>query len=680
MRYESSDFGAEYRDNLFAALFNLHKVTRHELKDSGSTFTTEDSDFLAAADFDFHPTDVLEDADGSLLVVDTGGWYKLCCPTSQLIKPDVLGAIYRVRWDLGERKYSAAVRKKINHARDPWGKTIDLASLSARELYLLQDSNRPAVARRAADELVRRGHDAVKAARSLELSLTSERRYRDIWILTQIDDPLARRFVRLELPLVVPFGKKSEATRHAAILSTALWRDRDAVPQLIELLSTDTSANRRAAAEALGRIGDPIAVPALLTAVGHAQDDQVLEHSLIYALIEIGDPTSVTSGLKSPNVHTRRAALIALDQMPGDHLSPETLTQFLTADDLDLADTATWIAGRHPQWAEHLAGYFRGRLEADDIEGTAFVPLERQLAAFAGSKVIQELLAERLGDVTASDAMCRFVLQTMAQARLKTTPESWIGPLRRAVASHNAAVVAEAVRTARSLTVPPTEAGELAAALVKIARSGERDPDLRLDALAAVPGGLAEADAEIFALLRAQVQPNGLAGRRMAAAGVLAKAKLSSEQLVDLTTEVGEAGPLEIEKLLAAFAQSKDPRVGLKLVEVLPQARSRAALRIETLKPLLEKFGPQIEEPAQALYAALAADSEQQRAGLEALLAQLQDGDVRRGQVIFNSSKAACASCHAIGYVGGNIGPDLTRIGQIRTQRDLLESIVFPRR
>src|SRR2546421_391255 len=33
----------------------------------------------------------------SLLVVDTGGWYKLCCPSSQLAKPDVLGAIYRVR-------------------------------------------------------------------------------------------------------------------------------------------------------------------------------------------------------------------------------------------------------------------------------------------------------------------------------------------------------------------------------------------------------------------------------------------------------------------------------------------------------------------------------------------------------------------------------------------------------
>ena len=59
--------------------------------------SSEDSDFVTSDNVDFHPTDVLMDADGSLLVIDTGGWYKLCCPTSQLWKPDVLGGIYRVR-------------------------------------------------------------------------------------------------------------------------------------------------------------------------------------------------------------------------------------------------------------------------------------------------------------------------------------------------------------------------------------------------------------------------------------------------------------------------------------------------------------------------------------------------------------------------------------------------------
>ena len=47
-------------------------------------------------------------------------------------------------------------------------------------------------------------------------------------------------------------------------------------------------------------------------------------------------------------------------------------------------------------------------------------------------------------------------------------------------------------------------------------------------------------------------------------------------------------------------------------------------------------------------------------------------------KAIFNGAKAQCAACHKIGYVGGLIGPDLTKIGGIRTERDLLEAIVFP--
>jgi hypothetical protein len=90
-------FGGGHADQVFACYFNLRKVVQHELVPDGATFTTRDVDLLACDHPDFHPTDVLEDADGSLLIVDTGGWYKVCCPTSQLAKPDVLGAIYRLR-------------------------------------------------------------------------------------------------------------------------------------------------------------------------------------------------------------------------------------------------------------------------------------------------------------------------------------------------------------------------------------------------------------------------------------------------------------------------------------------------------------------------------------------------------------------------------------------------------
>ena len=118
-RYQAAAFGSDYQDNFFAAMFNLRKVTRHVLEPDGATFRTRDSDFLVSTNRDFHPTDVVEDADGSLLVVDTGPWYKLCCPTSQLAKPDVLGAIYRV-------KRSGAAR-----IADPRGANIKWAASAA---------------------------------------------------------------------------------------------------------------------------------------------------------------------------------------------------------------------------------------------------------------------------------------------------------------------------------------------------------------------------------------------------------------------------------------------------------------------------------------------------------------------------------------------------------------------
>src|SRR5207245_3960304 len=121
IRYESRVFGSEYQDNLFVCYFNLHKVSRHVLEPNGATFTTKDSDFLTSDNLDFHPTDVIEDADGSLLVIDTGGWYKLCCPTSWLHKPDVLGAIYRVR------------KTGAPRVDDPRGLKLPWATIPAKE-------------------------------------------------------------------------------------------------------------------------------------------------------------------------------------------------------------------------------------------------------------------------------------------------------------------------------------------------------------------------------------------------------------------------------------------------------------------------------------------------------------------------------------------------------------------
>lgn len=327
-RYRGAQFGPEFRGDFFAALFNLHKITRHHLAPDGSTFASRDEDFLVSPDHDFHPTDVLEDADGSLLVVDTGGWYKLCCPTSQLYKPDVLGAIYRVR------------RKAAPVPDDPRGMKLAWNELGPPALAALLSDSRPAVRDHAAARLSQiAASEAVPAlAQTLRESKDARVRQGVVWSLTRIDGAIAREVVRSAL------GDAEISVRHAAAHSAGIWRDRDATAPLVRLLGSDQPQLQRAAAEALGRIGDRAAVPALLRATPGA--DRVLEHSIIYALIEISDRAATAAALRADSPAATRAALIALDQMPGEKLDPKLITPFLSAPDAALKKTAAWIVGR----------------------------------------------------------------------------------------------------------------------------------------------------------------------------------------------------------------------------------------------------------------------------------------------------------------------------------------------
>jgi putative heme-binding domain-containing protein len=659
-RYESDVFGKDYKDNLFLCQFNMRKVSRHILEPDGATFKTKDVDFLVSDNHDFHPTDVLEDADGSLIVVDTGGWYKICCPTSQLVKPDVLGGIYRVR------------RKGAANVADPRGLKIPWAKLNGSELAGLFGDQRPVVQWRAVATLAK-SNEAMAVLNSLLYHATSyspQAQRNAVWCATRMDGGSGKSLNRLAMK-----WSNDESVAQVALHSDCLFRQGTWANQIVR---TDSSASkRRIAAEALGRRGDKRDVGILLEALGE-KPDRFLEHSLIYALIEIADKESTTDDLKSTNPLTRRAALIALDQMDGGKLDVKTVATELSSTDPALKETAVWIVGRHPEWGGDLAEYLRSRLAMKNLTPADREELVGLLAKFAAAPAVQELLLSATRETMKSPEGCRTALRAMGKSGVKTTPEPWLAALTDVLNGANADVVADAIATARALPMPKTPPAKLAEALLRIGNDSKAPETVRLGALSAVPGGVPSLKTELFTFLAARLDKEQTVATRSLSADILSRARLDTTQLVALAAALKTTGPMELTRLLEAFAQSTDEKVGLALIETLNEPKARFALRSEVVKPRLAKYGPVVQKEAEKLYAVLDGDLTQQRAKLEAMVPLLKDGDVRRGQAVFNSPKAVCASCHTIGYVGGKVGPDLTRIGKIRSERDLLESIVLP--
>jgi putative membrane-bound dehydrogenase-like protein len=664
-RYESDEFGKDaaevaYRDNLFACQFNLRKVSRHVLRPEGSTFVSQDSDFVVSDNHDFHPTDVIEDADGSLLVVNTGGWYKLCCPSSQLVKADVLGAVYRVK------------RIGAHQLEDARGTKIDWSKPAPRTWVKLLSDGRPAVRRQAIQRLADVGQTAIATLRTaIEDRGTPAQSARDaVWALCQIDGPGARKTIRES-----GLGHPDESVRQAALHAVSLWCDGQAVEALAGLLSSMSLTVRRGAAEALGRIGSRAAVPALLKAAADDANDQGLEHALTYALIEIGDEDEIARGLQSSHPRVRRATLVALDQLGSARLPLEKVIVGLNHADAGLSDSARWIASRHPEWSKELTGFLRTRLDAE-LNETQQAELVELLTSFAKTAVVQTLLADTVRE-TGKAAAARIALRAMARAGLREAPAAWFTAVTQAAAT-DSSLLGDALATIRALPPPKQGADALRDNLLKLADQEAIRPEDRLAALVAAPGGLPSVSAAQWALLLAHLDSDQPIKLRGAAADVLSQAKLTKDQLLQLAERLPQVGPLEIDRVLNAFAQSGDDAIGQKVLSALSGPAVRAYVRVDGVQQRLKKYSPAVQKEAEKLYALLNADFAEQQNRLNEVDRSLPTGDIRRGQAIFNSAKTSCLACHNIGYVGGKIGPDLTRIGGIRTQRDLLESILYP--
>ena len=633
MRYRGEAFPAAYRGNLFSALFNMHKVVRHVVERDGATFRARDEDFLVSDDEDFHPTDVLEDADGSILVVDTGSWFSHC-PTSKVGKSPVVGAIYRVR------------RQGVAPSADPRGLALAWDRLLTGELAGLLDDRRFVVRDRAVEPVgeercgrgrCAQGRCSTAAPVRVPASTPSGR-----WRGSKTRS--ARAAIRPAL------NDADMAVRLTAATAVALLRDPEALPRLMELVRTGDPAVRREAATALGRLGKGEAVPALLDGL-RAGGDLFLEHSLIFALIRLADRRATLAGLGDPSPLVRRGALIALDQMDGGGLTMELLAPHLESTDLALQQAALKVVAARPEWASAMFGLLRRWLGQANLDETRRGNLREALVAFSGDATVRELIASTLRRDETPVATRLLLLEAITRATGDRLPPAWVAELRRGLDHPDGRVVRASVAILRAAGV-----ADFDGVLLRLARDEAREAELRVDALAAVVPRLNSLDPPLFEVLAACLRQERPPLLRLAAAGALGQSPLDDAQLEALARTVADTGALELSRLLPAYERSSRAAVGAKLVAALGRSPGLTSLTPEALRQLLRSYPAEVRDQAAPLLARLEIGLGEQLARLAGLETLLGRGDTSRGREIFLGQKAACTTCHSVGARGAARG------------------------
>lgn len=701
MQYKGKTWGDEYNSNLFSAQFNPHRVQRHKLFREGATYRTEDSDFLTSSHPDFHPTDVMQDADGSLLVCDTGGWYVDACPVSRISKPEFVGGIYRVR------------KTDATPPADPWGKELGLAEKSTDTLIPFLGDARPQVARQAFSLLLARGPVAVgPLAEALQPEVEDKEREEEAEAAKKasgvvIDEeeeeerggpeklyspnPLFSNSDTLRLQIVWLIGQvggedagyairsalrdPDPEIRIAAARISGLSQDRDAIPTLMALLFDPAPPVRRQAATSLGQLKAIESVYVLYMACANAVDP-FETHAMIYAAIQMKMEKVAKNLLKHTHPMIRRAAAMSLDQMDDDILTVEDVLPLLTDSNEELRETGLFIASRHAEWSETLLAHMTGVLKSGSFDPATAGGLKSILLTYATSGPAQEQIAALLTDADLDVTRKLFLLGIVEGAKLDKLPENWIAALGSLIASGP-----EELRWPAVSIVQSRNLAEHDALLAQQTADAALPMGYRLHALGAIAAHMTELDPASADLLVGVLKDReGDPAQRQTAGRILAAAPLSDALLLTIASDVlKDADVLTVPNLLKAFKGKSNPAVGQALVASLGSEGFPAHLRTPaTLEPVLAGFPDDVRAAAEPLLAQQKAEEDARVAKLLELEPLAMTGDVGRGRRVFFGEKAACYTCHAIGDEGGHLGPDLTTVGVVRTPHDILESVLFP--
>lgn len=572
---------------MYVTHFNTQRVVRMELESSGSTYKAVEREFLKIHDPEAHLTDVIEDRDGSLLVLDTGGWFRIGCPSSLMAKPDVTGAVYRIRKSgAGPRVARGVLGTPSSTTATPWNWRTE------EEIRAALTSGHPSRQRMACDALARRP-DLKTLVKPLKQLLD-----------TEVDHALEHAGIRALAALV-----KAEDLLGGK-----------GAPKSDRLRSREVRAANFTGIDAGG--------PA--------------EARAAYSVRLVG----LASSLGNDQPMTRDAALFGLDLIP---------------------EAVDANAARFQDW-----------LQAGQLTPGQVAVVERVLKNHLGHPQAAQVLARMLAH--SDTGTRRLALQIAAQSGTVPPVEGVITPLLAELTrlAGPEAVGKEALPTVLGV-VQRLKSPQFDPVLEGLAANAAQPSSLRLKALAALSSSGGAVRSSSFELLsKAAADPVNISAR-IEAVRMLAAARLTDAQLTAVLAELPTCGPLELAEWLKGLRKYKTPDQGRMIARALSASPALGSIEESTVRTLCSDWpadvfaglSPSLEKAHEAI--------ELKKRRLEALATLAKEkGRPQEGAKLFETGRGTCVACHQVAGMGRAIGPDLTHIGAIRRERDLLESILFP--